>query len=105
MGREVTKTSDTKLRSNTRRHVGQEHTLLYYATQSVVRALTYADQGAGPTLTISSTLSAASESKLVMHLHISPDWSMQLMISFHLFHCSIQACVWLQFRWRGLKCK
>ena len=26
------------LRSNTRRHVGQEHTLLYYATQSVVRA-------------------------------------------------------------------
>ena len=51
MGREVTKTPDTKLRSSTRRHVGQEHTLLYYATQSVVRALTYADQGPGPTLT------------------------------------------------------
>ena len=55
MGREVTKTPDTKLRSSTRRHVGQEHTLLYYATQSVVRALTYADQGPGPTLTVSPT--------------------------------------------------
>ena len=49
--REVTKTPDTKLRSNTQCHVGKEHTLLYYATQSVLRGLTYADQGPGRTLT------------------------------------------------------
>ena len=29
-----------ELGCNTRRHVEQEHTLLYYATQSVVRTLT-----------------------------------------------------------------
>ena len=53
MGREVTKTPDTKLRGNTRRHDGQEPTLLYYATQNVVRALTYAVQGPARTLTFS----------------------------------------------------
>ena len=51
MGREVMKTPDTKLRSNTRRHDGQEPTLLQYATQNVVRALTYAVQGPARTLT------------------------------------------------------
>ena len=51
MGRVVTKTPDTKLRDNTQRHVGQVHTLLYYATQNTVRALTYAAQGPARTLT------------------------------------------------------
>ena len=44
MVREVTKTPDTKLRDNTLRHVGQEHTLLYYSTQSAMHTLIYAAQ-------------------------------------------------------------
>ena len=61
MGREVTKTPDTKLRSNTRHHDGQEPTLLYYATQNVVRALTYAVQGPARTLTKSHSSIALAE--------------------------------------------
>jgi len=52
MGREVTKTPDTKLRDNTPHHVGQEHTLLYYSTQIAMHTLIYAAQGPAQTSSV-----------------------------------------------------